>query len=66
MDEVLNKAAVVCATLSGALMRELRPLRFDLAVIDEAAQVQPSIEQFACYHAQECKKLPVSVNSSVW
>ncbi|KAK9915598.1 hypothetical protein WJX75_001370 [Coccomyxa subellipsoidea] len=38
VDEVLKKAAVVCATLSGALMRELRPLRFDLAVIDEAAQ----------------------------
>lgn len=39
VDEVMKKAAVVCATLSGALMRELRPLQFDVAVIDEAAQV---------------------------
>lgn len=37
--EVLQRAAVVCATLSGTLMRELHPLCFDLAVIDEAAQV---------------------------
>ncbi len=39
VDEVMKKAAVVCATLSGTLMRELRPLQFDVAVIDEAAQV---------------------------
>ena len=35
----MKKAAVVCATLSGTLMRELRPLQFDVAVVDEAAQV---------------------------
>ena len=38
MREVLGTAAVVCATLTGVLGRDLRALRYDLAVIDEAAQ----------------------------
>ena len=39
MAEVLHGAAVVCTTLTGALMRDLRDLEFDVVVIDEAAQV---------------------------
>ena len=36
----MQRAAVVCTTLTGVLMRDLRDLRFDVAVVDEAAQVK--------------------------
>ena len=36
---LMQRAAVVCTTLTGVLMRDLRDLRFDVAVVDEAAQV---------------------------
>ncbi|KAK9834338.1 hypothetical protein WJX81_008466 [Elliptochloris bilobata] len=36
--EVLGRAAVVCATLTGTLSYELRDVAFDVAVVDEAAQ----------------------------
>ena len=41
VKECLSNAKVVCATLSGCLSRDLDPLTFDLAVVDEAAQVSP-------------------------
>ena len=37
----LQRASVVCATLTGVLMRDLRDVLFDVAIIDEAAQVPP-------------------------
>lgn len=37
---LMQRAAVVCTTLTGVLMRDLRDLRFDVAVVDEAAQVK--------------------------
>lgn len=37
-DMVLARCTVVCATAAGADVRMLRPLRFDLVVIDEATQ----------------------------
>jgi superfamily I DNA and/or RNA helicase len=40
VDEVLQRAAVVCTTLTGAPGRELARLYFDVAVIDEAAQAR--------------------------
>ena len=36
----LQRASVVCTTLTGVLMRDLRDMHFDVAIIDEAAQVQ--------------------------
>lgn len=42
MSEVrchLQCASVVCTTLTGVLMRDLRDVHFDVAIIDEAAQV---------------------------
>ena len=39
--ECLARASVVCATLTGCLSRDLEPREFDLAVVDEAAQVLP-------------------------
>ena len=39
VGEVLQKAAVVCATLTGTMSHDLAPLSFNLVVIDEAAQV---------------------------
>jgi superfamily I DNA and/or RNA helicase len=41
VGEVLARAAVVATTLTGALGRDVRALRYDLAVIDEAAQARP-------------------------
>ncbi|CAL5218349.1 g9 [Coccomyxa viridis] len=38
VDEVLKRATVVCTTLTGVLMRDLRDLQFDVAIVDEAAQ----------------------------
>ena len=35
----MQRATVVCTTLTGVLMRDLRDLHFDVAVVDEAAQV---------------------------
>lgn len=35
----LQRASVVCTTLTGVLMRDLRDVHFDVAIIDEAAQV---------------------------
>lgn len=35
----MQRAAVVCTTLTGVLTRDMRDVRFDVAVIDEAAQV---------------------------
>ena len=35
----MQRATVVCTTLTGVLMRDLRDLQFDVAVVDEAAQV---------------------------
>ena len=35
----MQHATVVCTTLTGVLMRDLRDLQFDVAVVDEAAQV---------------------------
>ena len=39
VKEVLGRAAVVCSTLSGIGVRMLHGATFDVAVIDEAAQV---------------------------
>lgn len=39
VGECLARAGVVCATLTGCLSRDLAPRDFDLAVVDEAAQV---------------------------
>ena len=39
VGECLARAGVVCATLTGCLSRDLEPRSFDLAVVDEAAQV---------------------------
>ena len=39
VGEVLSRASVVCATLTGCMSRDLATLAFDLVVIDEAAQV---------------------------
>ncbi|KAK9813817.1 hypothetical protein WJX73_000065 [Symbiochloris irregularis] len=38
VGEVLSRARVVCATLTGVLARDVAPLTFDLVVVDEAAQ----------------------------
>lgn len=38
-SSVAQRANVVCTTLTGVLMRDLRDLKFDIAIIDEAAQV---------------------------
>ena len=39
VEEVLKHADVVCATLTGVQGYNLRDLAFDVAVVDEAAQV---------------------------
>jgi len=39
VQEVLQNARVVCSTLAGTLSRNIAALSFDLAVVDEAAQV---------------------------
>ena len=39
VKEVLGRTAVVCSTLSGIGVRMLHGAAFDVAVIDEAAQV---------------------------
>ena len=36
---MVQRATVVCTTLTGVLMRDLRDLQFDVAIVDEAAQV---------------------------
>ena len=51
VEEVLGRAAVVCTTLTGALSRDARRLRFDLAVVDEAAQVGPGCSGACRPHA---------------
>ena len=38
----LQRASVVCTTLTGVLMRDLRDVHFEIAIIDEAAQVRSS------------------------
>ena len=49
VGECLTRAQVVCATLTGCLSRDLDPLTFDLAVVDEAAQVTLSSAD-VCLH----------------
>ena len=46
VGECLARAGVVCATLTGCLSRDLEPRSFDLAVVDEAAQVRPLFLSF--------------------
>ena len=48
VGEVLSHAKVVCATLTGVLARDIAPLKFDLVVVDEAAQVDPSCAMACC------------------
>ena len=44
VEEVLKRASVVCATLTGVATFQLRGLTFDVTVVDEAAQVsQPEL-----------------------
>ena len=40
-EKVLREADVVCATLVGCDDRRLRGVKFDVAVVDEAAQALP-------------------------
>lgn len=47
MEEVLARAPVVAATLTGALGRDLRACAYDLAVVDEAAQARSLSRQHA-------------------
>ena len=42
VEEVLKHSSVVCATLTGVATFHLRDLTFDVAVVDEAAQVSSS------------------------
>lgn len=42
IEEVLLQAPVICATLSGVLSHQMKDLKFDVTVIDEAAQVHGS------------------------
>lgn len=46
---LMQHAKVVCTTLTGVLMRDLRDLIFDVAVVDEAAQVL-RLCTFKCKH----------------
>jgi superfamily I DNA and/or RNA helicase len=39
VEEVLQNATVICSTLAATLSRNMAALTFDLAVVDEAAQV---------------------------
>ena len=39
VQAVLPNSSLVCVTHLGTLMHELRPLQFDVAVVDEAAHV---------------------------
>ena len=63
----LQRASVVCTTLTGVLMRDLRDVRFDVAIIDEAAQVlrwpdtfltPPQAEQYATQAPGHVNMLP--------
>ena len=40
LPQVLTRARVVCATLTGALAHDMRDLAFDVVGVDEAAQVR--------------------------
>ena len=42
----LQRAPVVCTTLTGVLMCDLRDVHFDVAIIDEAAQVPSSPDTY--------------------
>lgn len=55
VKEVLGRAAVVCSTLSGIGVRLLHGATFDVAVIDEAAQVRlHSLKAFQHHCSQDC------------
>ncbi|KAK9808936.1 hypothetical protein WJX72_006613 [[Myrmecia] bisecta] len=47
VTEVLTRADVICSTLTGVMARHLQPIKFDLVVIDEAAQAL----EVACWSA---------------
>ena len=61
VGEVLSHARVVCATLTGVLARDIAPLKFDLVVVDEAAQVCPA----APWHAAHPGSMSSCCNSIV-
>jgi len=67
----VQRAPVVCTTLTGVLMRDMRDLRFDVAVVDEAAQVMSSavcthifwyLEMLYRYHGRLGPSWPVHVS----
>lgn len=52
--QVLGRAAVVCATLTGVLAHDLRDVAFNVVVVDEAAQVPPGVWRLSSGSAPAC------------
>ena len=61
--ECLSRAQVVCATLTGCLSHDLDPLAFDLAVVDEAAQVLLGRLALWCSSTAQCPASALVVNA---